>query len=119
MGKGFMVYVLPLPVCPYAKHVAFALRNMVSSRGCTVVAYTCNLAGGRTQSRPLPDFDRQRCRQTASGTGENGKIIKKNLDNNNHISNANANAIIGNINDNHDHVIAIATRTIMMLSTIE
>lgn len=40
IGRGDMVYVLPLPVCPYAKQDALPFLNSVWTRGRTVVSYT-------------------------------------------------------------------------------
>lgn len=34
-GSGDIVNVLPLPVWPYAKHVALPILKMVCTRGCT------------------------------------------------------------------------------------
>ena len=44
MGSGFMVYVFPDPVCPYAKQVTLHLSNTVPTSGATVVRYTSSLS---------------------------------------------------------------------------
>mmetsp|Transcript_585 Transcript_585/g.2268 ORF Transcript_585/g.2268 Transcript_585/m.2268 type:complete len:233 (+) Transcript_585:2201-2899(+) len=53
MGNGFIVYVFPLPVCPYAKHVTLHLSNTVPTNGATVVLYTSSLStsSGNTSSK--------------------------------------------------------------------
>mmetsp|Transcript_11987 Transcript_11987/g.51432 ORF Transcript_11987/g.51432 Transcript_11987/m.51432 type:complete len:236 (-) Transcript_11987:604-1311(-) len=53
MGNGFIVYVFPLPVCPYAKHVTLHLSNTVPTNGATVVRYTSSLltSSGNTSSK--------------------------------------------------------------------
>jgi len=46
-----IVYVLPLPVCPYAKHVAMPCSKIQRTRGCAVYLYTVLQKGKRGTGR--------------------------------------------------------------------